>query len=496
MPRREAEDVFLDFNKSKAHFPMSTEQHETGRHRRDESVERRFRRRAEPVLITVAVFASVWAGLAFQLEGSRIDMILPPLTLLGGILLMLSLVKFEIFLGALLATRSGLDAAKIGSSVLDVTGALALLFLGMGLIWLAVQRSQLGKVPENPLFAPLLALLVAGSFSLIASLRPVEGATHLVRIAAVLVLLQVLNRLVTSIRRLKFVLLAFFASALIPLLFGSFQLLTGAGSVARGGFERITGSFLHPNPFAIYLTFLFLVGLALYRHLGWSWRIALLPILAGSGIQLLFTFTRSAWIAAIAGLLVIALLQSKKLFVGLVVTVVLAVVMVPATVERLSDLGQATTASGAPGNSLQWRIQFWGETLSTVQNPVVGLGLGSAAALTEEGKLPHNDFVRTYVEMGLFGLLSYIWFLWRLGEMVKVALRRSPPGLIRGLAVALAASSVAFLLASFVSNILSQLVILWYFATIAGAAWAAVRLSGNQPDQVEGVPRRAQLQPS
>jgi putative inorganic carbon (HCO3(-)) transporter len=256
--------------------------------------------------------------------------------------------------------------------------------------------------------------------------------------------------------------------------------LASGGIAYRGGLSRIQGSFLHPNPFAIYLTFLIVFAAGLLPHLRGRTRAAMLVFLISATPVLLFTYSRSSWIAAGVGLLVVGMLQSKRLILGLAMVGVVVVLAVPSVSARFSDLERGTRPSGATGNSLEWRFQYWGQALQLARNPIFGIGLREVQASTEDQADAHNDFVRVYVETGLIGLGAYLWFIVELIRSARRSIRRTAAGLTRGIAVGFAAVVVSFLLLSLVSNIISQLVVLWYFCAIAGAALAAARLSSRR----------------
>ena len=166
------------------------------------------------------------------------------------------------------------------------------------------------------------------------------------------------------------------------------------------------------------------------------------------------------------------LLDNRRLAGGIVVVVLLGALFVPSVTERFSDLTDSTTQSGQVGNSLAWRVDTWRATLDELPNPVSGLGLRSADTLTEDGKLPHNDLVRMYVELGLLGVIAYLWLIQRLFATAHRAWRTATGGLSRGIAAGFAGVLAAFVVTSVVSNVMSQLVLWWYFGTMAVLAAA------------------------
>jgi O-antigen ligase len=150
---------------------------------------------------------------------------------------------------------------------------------------------------------------------------------------------------------------------------------------------------------------------------------------------------------------------------------------IPSIGVRLSDLTESQKESGAPGNSLIWRFQYWKQVLALQDNPVLGIGF-KEVELTETtaNSPPHNDPIRVFVETGLLGLAAYVWLLVTLAVEARSTLRRAPPGLPRGLAVAFVAALVGLVALSLTANVITQLVILWYFMTIVVLAMARPRI--------------------
>ncbi|HEY6566885.1 MAG TPA: O-antigen ligase family protein, partial [Actinomycetota bacterium] len=221
---------------------------------------------------------------------------------------------------------------------------------------------------------------------------------------------------------------------------------------------------------------LIILGLAILPDLSHRLKMLMIPFLATSGFFLLFTYTRSAWVATVAGLLVVGMCNGRKILgvVGLLVVVV--AFTVPGVAARFADLEETSTSSGAAANSLVWRFGYWQQALQLSDSPLIGEGLSTVRASTDVEKEPHNDFIRVYVEMGIVGMAAYLWLLFSFAGVARRGLREVTKGLDRGIVAGFTGAVVAFLLLSLVSNVITQLVILWYFTAIASAAVAAPRL--------------------
>jgi hypothetical protein len=89
-----------------------------------------------------------------------------------------------------------------------------------------------------------------------------------------------------------------------------------------------------------------------------------------------------------------------------------------------------------------------------------------------------------YVETGIAGLVAYLWLLVAAVNVAGTGLLEVHTSPYRGLVVGFAGVLTAFLILSLVSNVITQLVLLWYFATLASLATAAPRLAARDATPV------------
>lgn len=417
---------------------------------------------------------AVVTGQVYLHNQSMLVLATPVAVVIGIGLALLAIKRFEWFVLLLLVIRPSLDAVKLGPgrSLFDPSVVVTVLFLITGLLWIAIRRFSGDRPPLLGITLPIIAMLIAGLLSLPSSADLWASLVEVMRIGAFGVIIAVLYRLLMHEETTRPWTAAMFLSMVVPVGVGLFQVFTRGGSVTDGDFARVSGTFVHPNPFALYLVILILFGVALFPHVRWMPRLGIVVLLAGGAVALTWTFTRTAWVSLLAALFVMAWLGNRKLILLLLAAVFVAAILVPAIPARFADLGTTVQATGATGNSLVWRFQYWQESLSLVKNPLTGIGLGMVQESTAAAKLPHNDFIRMYVEMGVVGLSAYLWFV---AAVIRLAWRlvQSPlQGLARGVALAFAGATVAFILASLVSNLISQLVVLWYFGAIGAGAGA------------------------
>jgi putative inorganic carbon (hco3(-)) transporter len=429
--------------------------------------------------------AAVLATVVLLLGGVTPLLAIAPLAAAAAVAgAVLAATRFTLFVLLLLVVRSGVDSVS-GVEFASFNVVLSVAFLVIGLLWVAADIR--GGGARTRTWAPSVALLAACLLSLTASENPTVGLVEFLRIASGLLMLEVLQRLVRDTKRLRQLLTAMMLSLVVPVGVGLYQALTGSGALNIATFDRVIGTFKHPNPFAIYLVLLLLAAIAMFPHLRTPGRVLLGVVAVPALVCLLFTYTRTGWIGLVVGALVIGILQSRRLIAAVVALVVVVLLLDPSASARLSDLSATETVSGATPNSLVWRVEYWQQTVHLAEGrPMTGLGLDMVRNTAQAELQPHNDFVRVGAELGVFGLAAYIWLLCALIGTARRALgatRGLRRDVRRGGAVAAAAAVSALLLMSVTSNVLSQVALLWYTAAVIGLAGPAALVLSRNGDQ-------------
>jgi hypothetical protein len=438
--------------------------------------------------VLVVVSMAVVAGTTFADGGSWLALLIPVFVVAVVALLWLALFNFEWFVLTVLAVRASLDGIGAGSGTngSDPNSLLSLLFLSASLVWLAAGWYEDRRLWRTRLEAAALFFGIGAIAATVFSQRLSVSAIELARLLSVVVMALVLARLMVTLEAVKRVIAAVFASAIVPIIVTYGAQIAGSPLLDRRGaidgeIDRVSGTFSLANGFSRYLLFLMLMGAALFPHLPkrWKWFMAL--ELAAMGGLMVLTYTRSSWVMLVVGLGIIGWYQSKKMLWGLIIGAFVLAVTVPSVIGRFSDLfeEEAAVTVGAE-NSLVWRVNYWTDLLPYyLENPFTGIGLRATELVAGREKAPHNDFVRTFVETGTLGFLSYLVLLAAFIWIARRAMRYARPGWERGVAVGYLSVVVSFLFVSFVSNTISQVVLLWYFLAFSSAA-AAVAEFGRR----------------
>jgi hypothetical protein len=219
--------------------------------------------------------------------------------------------------------------------------------------------------------------------------------------------------------------------------------------------ERVTAPFEgegggEPNTLGGYLVFMLaiLLGLAsetpgLLTRLGWLWLggLAFLP--------LLYTLSRSSWLAVVPMVLTLLLaVRRRGALVGLVSAALLVgPFLVPeAVIERLRytyeqpfdreqiQVGgvRLDTSTSARVASFTWGLKGWSRA------PIFGHGVTGFSFMDAQ-------YVRVLVETGLTGFAVFAWLLACLLKEARRSLAAAPPGWRRGLAAGYLAGLVGLM---------------------------------------------------
>ena len=236
--------------------------------------------------------------------------------------------------------------------------------------------------------------------------------------------------------------------ACVPIGVAIWQLAVGRGFLETEGFNRLQGTFSHPNSFGQYLIpfALLALGEALSgspRRRLWFWGLS-----ASITLFAVLTYSRTVLFALLMAMLILPILHAKRLGVqalarsGLLVVafgLLAAWIARPYVRERFANLSLGRGAleaalSGESENSYEWRLLNWSVLTSIgLEHPIVGHGSGMTTVLNPLtnaengiGYNAHNDFVRFFFEAGFLGLAGYLIYGIMFCSWVVRAARRAP----------------------------------------------------------------------
>jgi O-antigen ligase len=251
------------------------------------------------------------------------------------------------------------------------------------------------------------------------------------------------------------------------------EVFTAQGPGVEG--SRIRGTLGHPNGFVTYL-FMFI---ALTQ-----WRLGQakdkLPMFILLGILAYFYVSTKALYSLMISVIK---LVGGILFFSLILFLFgstdfgqerLASVAKTPLLNPDMDVSRAIILSQGDGNSFNWRIAQWSYVTHQADlYPWFGYGLGTSIKVSVNSLLPHNDYVRAYVEGGIVGLSIYIGFLMlQVGRILQL-MRRVRHNLKHyNFCLTLLAVFLALPIGMITENIWSHTMFFFYwYALLAIAGW-------------------------
>jgi O-antigen ligase len=376
--------------------------------------------------------------------------------LVGGVLLLLigllhiKLTIYLIIFSMLLSPELGIGATA-GDRPVTIRFEDILLIL-VGVAWLArsAYQKDLGLIRSSPLNGPIAAYSAAAIAATLVNgwldeINWLRALLFLVKYLEYFVLYFLVLNNTRNRADIRNYLIAAFATCAIASVVGISQIPSG-GRVSAP-FEGEVGE---PNTFGGYLVFMMALASGFYLTAS-SVRERLMWLGFGAlmALPLLYTLSRSSWLAAGAMGVTLLWLAPKKgqLFSAVVIVLALSPILLPhQVVERLTytfeqppEPGQIQVGKTRLDTSLSARIRSW----------QYGLGGWSRRPLTGHGVASYGfmdaQYVRVLTETGLLGLAAFTWLGINIFRMARRRLHESTDRLATALSLGYLAGFVALL---------------------------------------------------
>ncbi|MFA5410653.1 MAG: O-antigen ligase family protein [Candidatus Omnitrophota bacterium] len=342
-----------------------------------------------------------------------------------------------------------------------------------------LRKESIAKIAANRLILDanrvFLAFLVLSLISFVNSRDLLTSFSDWLRLVSIIVMFNYAFLYFSESRAFAKLFIAILLSGVVPLALGMYQYLFYKGNLYTPGFNRIYGTFLHPNVLAEYLVILFVAVLYFLKEhrSGKSLQLVLYSFLAIALFEIFHTYTRGAWIALALSLFVISITYRKHqkiIYFVLILTVML--VIFPAIQKRFMDI---RAHNPELMSSWEWRLMVWNDTKKEIsKHAVIGHGLG----MYQKGFtfMAHNDYLRLAYETGISGLIIYLLFLATiLGCSIRKIVHEKNK-YAKNRYVAISGLMVAFLVMGAADNLVRSTVVLLYLFCVIGA------LVGYHPD--------------
>lgn len=436
-------------------------------------------------------------GAVLGLIAIFIDKGIIPFILFASICILVSIFSVSLLsvLSVLLFIRPSLDIFGTYSFVLysdlpaiNIAGLVAIISIIISIFIIYKSKISIFSIPLSGLFMGLFGIYII--FASL-SLYPLASINELVRVLSFLLMYITGYIIIQSKKDLLYTTTLFIASSIIPAIVGYIQLFNGAGLYTNPGFEnRIAGTFGHPNVLGYFL--LIIIALMVYIYFENSIKQPLYKIVFVGygillGILLVATYTRGAWIGLALLLAGVSLIRytKKTLIMGSIITPIIVIGSagyiwleqnIWYNLTPLEDIPVIARVvglfNGDPSDSIIWRQVMWSDMYNKgLSRPWTGFGTGTIELIVEQvrgeslGALEaHNDYIKIFVEMGVWGLAAYIVFIVALiySLLIRIQSRKDTLLLIMTFLV------FAIYLSSIWDNLLRQTAVMWIFFGLLG----------------------------
>lgn len=283
-----------------------------------------------------------------------------------------------------------------------------------------------------------------------------------------------------------------FLASLVPLPYMFYVLRDQNAAVSAWHYTdhmRISATFmdLGANEMAAFFVTACLVafGLLIGARVSWVWRGVLAMAVTLMAVGVVLSYSRTAYIAILAGLAVILLLSKirlKLMLPALALLVVLPVLMPPAAMERFESI---SIEEDVRDESTDSRFVFWEEAVHHFKkNPLVGIGFHNFhhAEFSSAEMDVHNFFLRELVEKGVLGGVILLGLIWCITRLLWRGLAISRPGSwYGGLVLGLAGAWVALLIGNVFGDRFTHYAMIAHFWLYVGLALRGLQLHYAEP---------------
>ena len=293
-----------------------------------------------------------------------------------------------------------------------------------------------------------------------------------------------------------------YLASLVPLPYMFYVLRDQNSAVSAWHYSdhlRISATFmdLGANEMAAFFVTACLVafGLLIGARLSWAWRAIYAMAATLTAVGVVLSYSRTAYIAILAGLAVILLLSRarlKLLLPALALLMVLPLFMPPAAVERFDSI---SIEEGERDESTDSRFVFWEEAMHHFQeNPLVGIGFHAFhhAEFSSAEMDVHNFFLRELVEKGVLGGLILLGLIWSISRLLWRSLAIAGPGSwYLGLVLGLTGAWVALLIGNVFGDRFTHYPMIAHFWLYVGLALRGLQLRYAELDTPRAEPASA-----
>ena len=403
------------------------------------------------------------------------------LNLLLGTVLTIAVIAFMynklglfllIILRPVLDYFSGKDMINIGRFSLNLASIFGILVI---LFCLFVIIKNHKKLKSIALTTNWTFFIIISFFSIFISTNPATSIIEFTRLISIVLIYFTSFLLIKTNKDLSKLIKVIIASAIVPSFFAFYQFIFNKGLtiVEEGIFNRIFGTFSHPNLLAFYilipLSLCFIIFLVSNKRKVQIITYGFLSVFFI--LTLIFTYTRGAWIGFIIIAFIIGIVKFRGFLVIIVFTLIISYIGIDGIQSRAQE-----TIDVSPYGSIQWRLNLWDDSLRYIkEKPILGHGVGTANETIYRNRgpkfgstHPHNDYLKISLEMGILGLIAYLLLIINLLlKLFHIYKKEKKPNL-RALTLVVLVLSISIFATSFGDNMIRNTALQWSFWALIG----------------------------
>ncbi len=234
-----------------------------------------------------------------------------------------------------------------------------------------------------------------------------------------------------------------------------------------GGFQRAFGPLSGPNQLGLYLSFSLLMIIGLLKEKTALIKQEYLYILGGLLLILIvLSFSRTAWLALLAGFVsLIIIMGSKKvkllsliLIILMLLSATLLYVNKPETLVRHTD---------------QTRIERLRQSVGILIDNPLGLGIGKVGPASQwtdsnKGIISENQYLQIGLELGVIGLIAYLTIFFSFLKRAFNNIKRGSLKLLKGINSGLFISLIGLLVSGLFLHSLTDATLIYTLAIVLG----------------------------
>lgn len=377
------------------------------------------------------------------------------------------------------------------------------LLLMYSLVGIYIIKDILGehtKLTKSPIDIPIILFFIVmvistvTSISFIGSLR--DLALHIGGITFALVMANSIK----DKNSFNLIATMMIFSATLVALYGLYQYVVGVNIEAAwldvennpDVRVRIFSVFGNPNILAEYLIMIIPISVALFWNTKKiSKKIIFLCTTLIMILAMVFTLSRGSWIGFAFSALIFILLIDKRLLLSIIPISLGAVFFLPQTImNRILSIGNLADSSNAH------RINIWNMTLNIIGDyPMAGVGFGHLPFREVFGTYirtlntyhAHNTYLETAAELGIPGLLVFLFFIFILFKYGINKLVKSKDKYIRTLGAGALSGLAGVLANGATENVLYLPKIIITFWMIVGFILTLVRIKERDTEEEIGL---------